>query len=52
MPIVVEGQSEGVISVQSTTREGAYDEGDQRLLATIAANVGLGALAVHAYALE
>jgi len=41
VPILVEGRSEGVISVQSTHREGAYDEADQRLLATIAANVGV-----------
>jgi GAF domain-containing protein/CheY-like chemotaxis protein len=41
VPILVEGQSEGVISVQSTTREGVYDADDQRLLSTIAANVGV-----------
>ncbi len=41
VPIVVEGRSEGVISVQSTTREGVYDLDDQRLLSTIAANVGV-----------
>ena len=41
VPIVVDGQSEGVISVQSLTREGVYDAADQRLLATIAANVGV-----------
>ena len=41
VPIVVEGQSEGVISVQSATREGAYEVADQRLLSTIAANVGV-----------
>ena len=41
VPIVVDGQSEGVISVQSTTREGVYDLDDQRLLSTIAANVGV-----------
>ena len=41
VPIVVEGQSEGVISVQSTTSEGVYDLNDQRLLSTIAANVGV-----------
>src|SRR3954454_13327299 len=41
VPIIVEGRSEGVISVQSTTREGAYDADDQRLLSTIAANVGV-----------
>ncbi len=41
VPIVVDGSSEGVISVQSTTLEGVYDADDQRLLATIAANVGV-----------
>jgi GAF domain-containing protein/CheY-like chemotaxis protein len=41
VPIVVDGQSEGVISVQSLTREGVYDAADQRLLSTIAANVGV-----------
>jgi signal transduction histidine kinase len=30
-----------VISVQSTQREGVFDEGDQRLLSTIAASVGV-----------
>ena len=41
VPIVVDDQSEGVISVQSLTREGVYDTADERLLATIAANVGV-----------
>ena len=41
VPIVVDDQSEGVISVQSLTREGIYDAADERLLATIAANVGV-----------
>ncbi len=41
VPIVVEGTSQGVISVQSAEREGAYDANDQRLLETIAANVGV-----------
>ena len=41
VPIVVDGQSEGVISVQSLTREGVYDIADQRLLSTIAANVAV-----------
>ena len=43
VPIVVEGTSQGVISVQNAEREGAFDASDQRLLETIAANVG-GAL--------
>ena len=41
VPIVVDGQSEGVISVQSLTRRGRLRRRDQRLLATIAANVGV-----------
>ena len=41
MPIRVGGTSLGVISVQSTQREGAYDADDERLLSTIAANVGV-----------
>jgi signal transduction histidine kinase/DNA-binding response OmpR family regulator len=41
VPIMVDGRGEGVISVQSTEREGVFDEADQRLLATIAANVGV-----------
>jgi len=41
VPIVVEGRAEGVISVQNTEREGVFDDADQRLLATIAANVGV-----------
>jgi len=41
VPIVVEGISQGVISVQNAEREGAYDANDQRLLETIAANVGV-----------
>ena len=41
MPIRVGGTSLGVISVQSTEREGAYDADDERLLSTIAANVGV-----------
>jgi len=41
VPIVVDGRAEGVISVQSTEREGMYDASDQRLLETIAASVGV-----------
>jgi GAF domain-containing protein len=41
VPINVDGQTEGVISVQSTQREGVYGPDDQRLLETIAANVGV-----------
>jgi signal transduction histidine kinase/CheY-like chemotaxis protein/tetratricopeptide (TPR) repeat protein/putative methionine-R-sulfoxide reductase with GAF domain len=41
VPIVVDGVSQGVISVQNAEREGAFGPGDQRLLETIAANVGV-----------
>ncbi|MEO7761406.1 MAG: GAF domain-containing protein, partial [Casimicrobiaceae bacterium] len=41
VPIFVGERCEGVISVQDTGREGVYDEADQRLLETIAANVGI-----------
>jgi signal transduction histidine kinase/CheY-like chemotaxis protein len=40
VPIVVRGIAEGVISVQSTIREGMYTEADVRLLSTIASNLG------------
>ena len=41
VPIGVEGVSQGVISVQNAEHEGAYGPADQRLLETIAANVGV-----------
>ena len=41
VPIVVDGVSQGVISVQNAEREGAYVASDQRLLETIAANVAV-----------
>jgi GAF domain-containing protein/CheY-like chemotaxis protein len=40
VPVIVDGRAEGVISVQSTQREGAYGADDERLLFTIGANVG------------
>ncbi|MGD2147752.1 MAG: GAF domain-containing protein [Anaerolineae bacterium] len=40
VPVTVGGRAIGVISVQSTRRKGRFDEGDVRLLTTIAANVG------------
>ena len=40
VPIMVSGKAVGVLSVQSTTREGMFDEADSRLLSTIASNVG------------
>jgi GAF domain-containing protein len=41
VPIVVGGKAIGVISVQSTEQENVFTEDDQRLLGTIAANVGV-----------
>jgi PAS domain S-box-containing protein len=41
VPIVVGSKSIGVISVQAIEEEGRFGEGDVRLLATIAANVGI-----------
>ncbi len=41
VPILVDGVAQGVISVQSTKKERAYREADERLLSTIAANVGV-----------
>ncbi|HET9909056.1 MAG TPA: GAF domain-containing protein, partial [Anaerolineales bacterium] len=41
MPIFVRGKAIGVVSVQSTTQEDLFTEDDQRLLGTIAANVGV-----------
>jgi GAF domain-containing protein len=40
VPISVDGKAIGVISVQSTTREGVFDDSSLRLLSTIAANAG------------
>ena len=50
VPIVVDGDPVGVVSVQSTRREHAYDGGHQRLLATIAANVGVALRNARLYA--
>jgi signal transduction histidine kinase/CheY-like chemotaxis protein len=41
VPIPVGGTSLGAISVQSTEKEGIYGPDDERLLSTIAANVGV-----------
>ncbi|HEX9372311.1 MAG TPA: GAF domain-containing protein, partial [Roseiflexaceae bacterium] len=41
VPIMVGDEAIGVISVQSTRREGMFGEAELRLLATIAANVGV-----------
>jgi signal transduction histidine kinase len=40
VPIMVAEQAIGVISIQSSTDEGMFNESDRRLLATLAANVG------------
>jgi PAS domain S-box-containing protein len=40
VPVVVGQEAIGVLSVQSTTEEGRFDEEDLRLLSTVAANVG------------
>jgi signal transduction histidine kinase/CheY-like chemotaxis protein/putative methionine-R-sulfoxide reductase with GAF domain len=41
VPIFTGGRCVGVVSVQSTTQEGRFSEDDQRLLGTIAANIGV-----------
>lgn len=41
VPILVGTQAIGVVSVQSIQQEGRFDENDQHLLMTIAANVGV-----------
>ncbi len=41
VPIIVGDRAIGAISVQSTTQEGRFGDSDARLLATIAANVGV-----------
>jgi signal transduction histidine kinase/DNA-binding response OmpR family regulator/tetratricopeptide (TPR) repeat protein len=50
VPIVLGDQPIGVISVQNTTREYAFDEGDVRLLSTIASNVGVAIQNARLYA--
>lgn len=40
VPIIVSGKAVGVLSVQSTTREGLFNEDDEHLLSIIATNVG------------
>jgi GAF domain-containing protein len=41
VPIISNKQAIGVISVQSVEQEGQFDEGDMRLLTTLASNVGV-----------
>src|SRR5206468_6948422 len=40
-PLVVAGRATGVMSIQSLDREHAFNESDQRLLATIAGSLGV-----------
>ncbi|HJQ13518.1 MAG TPA: GAF domain-containing protein [Anaerolineales bacterium] len=41
VPIFLGGKAIGVVSVQNSVQEGVFTESDQRLLGTIAANVGV-----------
>jgi len=50
VPILAGERAIGVISIQSTTQEGRFGEADQRLLATIAANVGVAVQNARLYA--
>jgi GAF domain-containing protein/CheY-like chemotaxis protein len=50
VPILAGDRAIGVISVQSTTREGRFSESDMTLLATIAANVGVAVQNARLYA--
>ena len=49
VPILSGKEAIGVISVQSTEEENRFDENDQRLLNTIAANVGIAMQNAEAY---
>jgi signal transduction histidine kinase len=49
VPIVIGSKSIGVISVQSTELKNRFDEYDQRLLSTIAANLGIAIQNAEAY---
>ncbi|MBS3913016.1 MAG: GAF domain-containing protein, partial [Bacteroidetes bacterium] len=49
VPIVVGKDAIGVISVQSTKQDNVFTENDQRLLTTIAANVGIAMNNAEAY---
>jgi PAS domain S-box-containing protein len=50
VPIWVGDRAIGVISVQSTREEGRYGEADTRLLATLAANVGVAIVNARLFA--
>ncbi len=49
VPIIAGKHSFGVISVQSKEQENRFDENDQRLLTTIASNVGIAIQNAEAY---
>src|SRR5215207_1129569 len=49
LPIFVGGKAIGVVSVQNTEQENAFEEADQRLLGTIAANVGVALQNAHLF---
>ena len=49
VPIISGSKAIGVISVQSTEQENRFNEDDQRLLTTIAANVGVAMQNAEAY---
>ena len=49
VPIIAGSKSIGVISVQSTEAENVFNEYDQRLLTTIAANLGIAIQNAEAY---
>lgn len=49
VPIPVGGEIIGVLSVQSTEAENVFNEGDMRLLGTIAAHVGIAINNANAY---
>ncbi len=49
VPIIADKKAIGVISVQSTEEENRFNEYDQRLLSTIAANVGIAMQNAEAY---
>jgi PAS domain S-box-containing protein len=49
VPILVSDQAIGVISVQSTQMENAFDDSDVRLLSTLAANVGVAIRTAQLY---
>jgi len=49
VPIFVGGESIGVVSVQHSDQEGLFTDGDERLLSTIAASVGIAFKNAHLF---